>query len=472
MDTILHEHSAAALGTGETLATASDAPRNDGAKAQTTALATRHSRSAHSDARGKGQTDPMSGGSLGTSANNVSTRDFGVFQAERKRLYGMRAMSARWLTARALEAQKGLTHIAGDFFVHRDSGEIVEKKFIRPPRPATCSWSIGRTVTIEKKNDVAFYGDIQHCSSIWACPVCASTIRKQRAREITTAVEAHQKNGGEIAFLTLTLRHHREDSLEKTLDAVMEGWRNLMRGRRWRDLKKTFNIVGYIRAIEVTYSQENGWHPHAHILLFFGKNSPLTTENLKILESDIFTWWEKWCEEKTGRTPTREHGIDVQKVDTKGRVLSRYLSKVQTEKEKKWTAAAELSRTDIKRGRTNSFTPFQLLENETSLSEQQRYALWTEYVDASKGRRAITWSRGLKDLYGVEEISDDQVIEEEERGSIPRYIAMASRYQKALRAGRAVTVLEAAENENWKYVSREIPGILLPEPPPDVSRLE
>lgn len=462
---ILHEESAAALGDSETLVTASGAPRNAGAQATPPAPALRQSRSAHSETNGKCIRENRKRVALGTSANNVSTPDHGGFQAERKRLYRMRSVSSRWLTARALEAQKGLNHLEGDRFINPVSGEIVEKSFIRPPRPATCAWSIGRTVTIEKKNDVAFYGDTQHCSSIWACPVCAATIRKQRAREITQAVEAHQKKGGEIAFLTLTLRHHRQDPLQKTLDTVLEGWRNLVRGRRWRDLKKTFNIVGYIRAIEVTYSPENGWHPHVHILLFLGEGIALTSQNIKVIESDIFSWWEKWCTEKTGKTPTRERGIDLQKVDTKGRVLSRYLSKVQTEKEQKWTVAAELSRTDIKRGRKRSVTPFQLLEPRNPLSEQQRYALWTEYVDASKGRRAITWSRGLKDRYSIADISDEETIEEEQRESLPRYIAMASRYQKALRKGRATAVLEAAEREDWVAVTLEIPGILLPEDP-------
>ena len=377
------------------------------------------------------------GGSLGIYASNA------VADKNRRERYARRAKSSRW--------------ILRDFL----SGHDEKSGWVKPPRLARCSWSIGQIVTMNhEKGARAHFGSVEHCASIWGCPVCASVIRARRAKEITAAVEQHQAAGGAIAFVTLTLPHAREDSLALTLDTVLEGWRSLTASRAWKKehgIKTRYGVSGYIRAIEVTLGQ-NGWHPHAHILLFLDeKKAP---EELKNLGDEVHQIWASWVTKKLGKTPTRAHGIDVQAVDTSGKVLSRYISKIQDEKAKKWGAAAELTRADLKTGKRESITPFQLLDDEaTPFSDGQRSALWLEYVEATKGRRCITWSRGLKKFFSLEEKTDEEIIEKVETAPavwiIPAKIYNQRRTKTSENLPKALEALEAG---HWEELAILMPG--------------
>lgn len=402
---------------------------------------------------------------LGTYAIKGATPNQSGFRAARRRHDAMRRVSSQWLISSAMKGFRGLKHVEGDTFVTPD-GELVERAYLRPPRIASCAWSLGKTVTVEKNpaTNRAHVSGIQTCASIWACPHCASVIRRGRAREIAKAVARHQKAGGHLAFLTLTLRHDASDPLALTLDTVMDGWKNIVRNRAWRELKADVGVVGFIRATEVTYGQ-SGWHPHAHVLLFL--DAPLTEEGKEKIESTLFDPWARWCKKKTGKEPLREYGLDLQAVDEKGEVLSQYISKLQLEeealKEEPWGVDAELARMDVKAARkTSSVMPFSLLEEGSDLAPERRNRLWVEYVHATRGRRAITWSRGLKASLGVGEMSDEAVLEQESQGAVARYEARARHYNKALRSGAVPTVLEAAERENWDSVHEILPGFRIP----------
>lgn len=379
----------------------------------------------------------------------------------RTQIYAMRRLSSQWLFAKTFEGIPKLQHHQGDDFVDTNTGELFKRPYITPPRPATCSWTFRSTVSIKtSKNGKAYYDNVERCSSIWACPVCSELIRSRRAQEITQAVQQHQKNGGQVVFLTLTIRHDRKDALALTLDTVLEGWKKLMGSRKWKNLKQTHAVSGYVRAVETTVGQ-NGWHPHLHVLLFL--ENKVSDAELQNLGDGIFDFWGAWCFKKLGKMPTRERGIDLQRVDEDGAVLSRYISKVQTEKTEKWSVGSELSRADIKRGRVESWTPFQLLTDSTSLMKNTRYVLWNEFVEASKGRRCITWSRGLKERFGIGEITDEQAIYEAEKEASLSFVARSENYKGIAGKPEAVMVLVAAEYDDWDTVQQIMPGVLIPD---------
>lgn len=43
----------------------------------------------------------------------------------------------------------------------------------------------------------------------------------------------------------------------------------MLAGKVWHELQATGYVLGCCRALEVTHGK-NGWHPHLHILIFFG----------------------------------------------------------------------------------------------------------------------------------------------------------------------------------------------------------
>ena len=74
----------------------------------------------------------------------------------------------------------------------------------------------------------------------------------------------------------------------------------------------------------------------------------------------------------------------------------------------------ELQGSQTKRGRRKgSRTPWQLLEEVMETGDADSLDLWHEYEEATRGRRALVWSRGLKDLAGINDRSDEEITEEE-----------------------------------------------------------
>lgn len=70
----------------------------------------------------------------------------------------------------------------------------------------------------------------------------------------------------------------------------------------------------------------------------------------------------------------------------------------------------------VKKGRENSLTPFDLLRQSEDNPEYAK--LFRQYADAFKGKRQLVWSKGLKDMLGIEEVSDEQLAVETDKDSI------------------------------------------------------
>lgn len=406
---------------------------------------------------------------------SFNTECDGASDNPRRVRYRRRSQSSRWLISDAIEAS-AIEELSPGLFVDTETGELHDTDWVRPPRPARCSWRIAETVPVHSEGKLAHFSGTERCSSIWACPVCASVIRAERAREITKAVEVHHKAGGSILFVTLTIRHKKADPLKQSLNAVLGSWKKLLQGGAWvgtkrsEGMKSRYGVTGYVRSTEVTYGC-NGWHPHIHALIFTARS--LSDMEVAAFGDETHTRWARYAKKATGRTPNREHGTDVQRVDNDGKVLGKYLSKLQDEgknKTEKWDASAELARADVKRGRDDHFVPAELLESETDLPAPQRRRLWAEYVEGTRGRRAITWSRGLKELYEVTEKSDDEIIDDTESAPV-RWLADGLGYDRIRRSDSNLlaVVLEAAERDDWASVAMILPGREPPKSPPSVE---
>ena len=100
-----------------------------------------------------------------------------------------------------------------------------------------------------------------------------------------------------------------------------------------------------------------------------------------------------------------EHGCDLQD----GTYAEQYVSK--------WGLEDEMTKGHIKKGRSGSSTPWDLLR----LSEDgciRSGRLFQQYALAFKGKRQLSWSRGLKALLLVEETTDEQLATETEKDSV------------------------------------------------------
>ncbi len=246
---------------------------------------------------------------------------------------------------------------------------------------------------------IAHVSGIGRCSSPWACPICAPVVREGRAREIDEALGNALRAGMSALLLTLTIQHGRRDPLEVTFERVRAGHRATHSGCVWKKLEGALGYVGAIRAWEITHGL-NGWHPHAHeVLIFEGALGP---EDVGAVEAHFTRVYGRSLA-KHGLRLHPVHGVDVRPVQAAGE-LAGYLTKV----EGGWGTGLELARSDLKRGRRGGRSPFELLAD-ASEGDVRALGLWLEYERATKGKRAISWSPGLrKRLKGEEAEQTDE----------------------------------------------------------------
>lgn len=310
--------------------------------------------------------------------------------------------------------------------------------------------SVAVKVTNDEHGSRAHFSGVQHCGSVWACPVCAPIIRRERAEEITEAARRHLASGGGIAMVTFTLRHSRIDSLSGLMRLLCDAYQDMSRSRAFRDWRADSGQRGSIAATEITYGL-NGWHPHRHVLMLFDR--PVTREDEAAIRDELFDMWSHAVDRCGGRTVSRE-AFDVRAVTRGEEQVASYVTKTIKGVD---GIGAEVSLADVKAGRAaGSINPFQLLDLGTPEAEK----LWDEYAEATKGRSAIRWSRGLRDDLGMGvEKTDEEIVDEAERMGDVRLLVAPAVFNRAVRSYRvACAVLEAAERGELAWICADLGG--------------
>jgi hypothetical protein len=270
----------------------------------------------------------------------------------------------------------------------------------------------GPTLRLSKTDDgvsVAGYAGLVSCGSVWSCPTCAAKIGNERAGEIKDLVRAVDSAGGGAGLITLTLRHHRGHRLDEAWGALRHAWSRVTSGKTYMAEVTRFGIDGWACAVEVTHGADHGWHPHAHVLVIFDR--PVSDETVETLAG---RWWLRWSRalaRKGFDAIADRGGLDARQVrldPEAGAVLGGYLSKI----------AREVTGGHTKTGRLGNRTPFHILDDALTIGLVDDFDLWSEWEQASRGRRQLTWSRGLRDRYGVRhERSDDEIAADDDLAS-------------------------------------------------------
>ena len=253
---------------------------------------------------------------------------------------------------------------------------------------------------------------LQTCALPWLCAVCAPKIAERRAAEIESAMAVCRAQGGQVLMPTFTVPHGRQDALGDTLDLIKKALRTMASWTPYRQLQERLGVVGRIIATEITHGEANGWHPHFHELWFFDRAGV----DLVKLEADLFAMWRKACIKFGLGAPSRRHGVVVQD----GSRAAQYVSKMGN---KEWGLADEIAKASSKGGRKGSRSAWELLDcmvdpDATPQHQKRAEALFREYAEATKGRRQLVWSPGLKKRYAIVERTDEEVCAQVEEDAI------------------------------------------------------
>lgn len=245
------------------------------------------------------------------------------------------------------------------------------------------------------------------CGSPWACPVCSRKISAERSREIADVLTAVAAAGGCAFLVTLTMRHRASQALVVLWTALSAAWRAVTSGRAVERERARWGVLGFVRVVESTHGQ-HGWHLHVHALVAF--DTPVSVELARELGGLWFGRWSRALVRRGLAAPLEDRGgLDVRPVDLgAGSVAATadYLAKI----------TAEVTASYAKDGRDGNRSPFAILRDALATGLAEDCELWIEWEQASRGRRQITWSRGLREWAGLAAEASDEEIAERDHG--------------------------------------------------------
>jgi hypothetical protein len=340
-----------------------------------------------------------------------------------------------------------------DTRVARYALQSVARSILPESRTAKCLRirAHGQEIQVWKhhKHNTAAYLGLQTCGSVWACPVCSSKIAERRRAELQAAIAAHKARGGTVLLLTLTAPHQKTDKLFDLLVMQGKALHRFWTDRTVRDVLKAMGTIGHVRALEVTHGRKspsnNGWHPHYHCLLFCGSGVDLSLfdkAQMTDWQVKLYLRWAACCVKSSLGEPSYAHGLKLDGGDKAGNYVS------------KWGLEDEMTKGHTKKA-LHGETPFDLLRAYLADgADKQAAALFKEFAETFKGKRQLSWSKGLKAMFAIEETTDEELSIRVEEEAVLLGLLTADQWRDVLKVDARATVLEIAAKSGWHEVQR------------------
>lgn len=304
-----------------------------------------------------------------------------------------------------------------DLRKRRFRGQEVNWVFSKVQRCRDCgrvAITPGGSVAVRESGGVVGFAGLASCGSVWGCPVCNAKIMARRNLEIGAAIEAWESRGGRVAFGTETMRHWSGHRLEDLWGCLSSAWGKVTSGKAWISNKKRYGIAGWLRVVEVTWWRVNGWHVHIHYLLFLEPSTVAT--DLDALKGSMFGRWSSALK-SLGLPAPLLAGQDLRLLDGPAdEGLAEYFTKaVQGPR----SIGQELTNSQSKtaRGAHKTRPVWSFLDDVLDQGDADALDRWHEWQAGSKGRRQLTWSKGLREMLGLRFEKSDEDIAAEELGS-------------------------------------------------------
>lgn len=230
----------------------------------------------------------------------------------------------------------------------------------------------------------AWFAGVLRCGRQHSCPVCGARRAAQRAQELTDlqradlgtamtlTLESEERGPREVQIgagawrmVTLTLRHRTGESLAALIQRLFDAWRSTRATRSVRELFEA-HVTASARALEVTWSERAGWHPHIHLMI---RTTAWSDDEKRTLERE-------WLARVPGLA-----GVAIAWSETP----ADYLAKLGAE-------VAGVAK-EAKRGHYNAWQIARAALASASFAE-----LWREYQRAMHGKRILELDERAKAL--------------------------------------------------------------------------
>lgn len=279
-------------------------------------------------------------------------------------------------------------------------------------------WSIRPDghVQVRANGSAVGFAGLATCGSVWADPVCNAKIQAVRRLEVETAITVVLGQGGGAAFGAYTLQHGPRSPLDPLWRSLSACWEAVTRDKTVRRLRAALGLVGTIRAAEVTHGR-NGWHPHLHPVHLFAR--PVSGGEVAALHAVQERAWIA-AAGRLGLSAPSGRAQHLHAVHgAAGGSLGDYFVKstyARPASSVAWEATSTQTKSRTRAG--DSSTPWDLLRAVYDDGDADALDLWHAWEVGSKGKRALTWSRGLRSAVGLDGEASDDAIATAEVGSV------------------------------------------------------
>lgn len=342
------------------------------------------------------------------------------------------------------------------------------RKFTSIAGQRTCmSITRAASVTVGRRAGAAMFGSALPCGRRF-CPNCGPRLQAARRDDLRDTVAAARARGWGVYFLTLTLSHSTSDRLADLLDGLDSSLRALLGGGFFTRLKRRHGIRHYVRVTETQAMGENGWHPHFHLLLFVDPAAARDFSKFDLQDALLDEWLR--VVDAAGYRASRRGNLLLEPTDEHLTRMAAYFSKQMAE-----SLAWEMSGQMSKRGKNGSLNPAQLLLLACAGDAKAR-ELWVELEEATKGRRQIAWSLGIRSDLRLPPPADGDALLREENVvepaealvTVPREAWEDHAFRAGFRADLEAVVVGATEASEvlWWLHDRGITAALAQPPGP------
>lgn len=301
------------------------------------------------------------------------------------------------------------------------------------------------------------YHNLIHCTSVWTCPICSYKIKNERKNQVNIIMEGLQKEGYRLVFLTLTKSHKftlDKKKVKELFQRVNSDYRKITAMRHYKELKKEYGIE-YIKALEATYQDANGFHPHLHIVLAFAMDTVEARENSKHKLYSMASWIRKeWLKMNPESLKEYSH-IKIVYDEGYEAAVKDYITKLNL--------SYELTNPLLNKqgsGINPLQIPFLLVGEKDEEIKKHLKEVFNIYEIGSKGCRFITFSKGLKKRYlNDNEKTDEEIVNEvNELTEIELYIQNEA-WAEIVRVNKRaelLDILEMCKKDHTKLIDLEL----------------
>lgn len=322
---------------------------------------------------------------------------------------------------------------------------------------------------LKTPDNKAFVGGVVQCANVWACAVCGGKISQRKGQELRETYKAAEKGGYHVSMLTFTAPHTAGDRLQDLVPAMSEALRSFWGHHQlknknpkkgalgWRYDRE---VLGSIRAFELRLGS-SGWHPHFHIVIISKSVIPGSDK------SRLLSVWQSCCL-RAGLSCPNQHGLDICDGSKTGDYISKYGSDdgVLTTRDGEavtWDSADEMTKGYLKRGKTGSFSPWDLLrviggDKETvkvycdffgysrSIGLRKAKNQFRVYVKTLKGVAQLKYSPGLRKALNLgEALSNEEAIAIQEAEGRLQFYFSADEWRRVVRDKCLPVILDLTE---------------------------